>query len=136
VPNSYSKGSSNRDSNNIKPAGIKLQGLRNSKYNPGLDLKKKPEPIKEEETKPNAGQTDIERGPADDERSVGESEDAILSNEEEERYRIDPREHWRRISLAIEESSMQGARIATPEQNGGRLSRVSTRSSDAVGVAQ
>ena len=136
MPNSYSKGSSNRDSTNIKPAGIKLQGLRNSKYNPGLDLKKRPEPIKEE-TKPSVDQTDIERGTADDERSVGESEDAILSSEEEEQYRIDPREHWRRISLAVEEeSSMRGARIATPEQDRGRLSRVSTRSSDAVGVVQ
>lgn len=135
MPNSYSKDSSNRDSTNIKPSAIKLRGLRNSKYNPGLDLKKRPDTIKEE-TKSNAGQTDIERGPADDERSVGESEDAILSSEEEEQYRIDPREHWQRISLAIEESSMQGARIATPEQDGGRVSRVSTRSSDAVGVAQ
>lgn len=125
----------NCDSNKIKPTGIALQSLRSSKYNPGLDLKKWSGSIKEE-TQTNANQADIERGPAEDERSVGESENAILTGEEEEQYRIDPREHWRRVSSAVEKSSMRGARIATPEQDGGRLSRVSTRSSDAVGVAQ
>jgi hypothetical protein len=75
--------------------------------------------------KEETGTDDIEKGIAGDSSSVGGSEAAILGNEEEQ-YTLDPREHWRRMSTAMEKLGMRGARIATPDNYGGRVSRVST----------
>jgi hypothetical protein len=113
-----------------------LRHTRNSKSHSGLNSKIISEPIKEEAgTDDETVIDDVEKGIVSVRSSIGGSEAAILGSEEEQ-YILDPRDNWRRMSTAKEKSNVRGVRIATPEQYGGRVSQVSTRSSDAVGVAK